>query len=932
MIGSIRLDGVWHFYADEEMKYMGFPPAHAAFTDTLRLPGTTAQGHKGKGPGEPEEGGLTERWPFRGNAWFRREVRIPENYRGKRMLLHLERTRNTVLWVNDTYIGRQISLCTPHIYDLSDFSGADTLSLYLCVDNALYPTKGGHMTSPDTQTNWNGVTGDISLQFFDENSILRIRALPDAGSRTVTLLMRCVGTVNMLKAEGGWFDQNGRVGDIPSQVLSVSKRPDGLCAVTVRLGSRAPLWDEYDPVIGTLTLRPFGSSDASDVSFGLTDFQARDGRFYSHGREVFLRGKHDGMLFPLEGAAPTDVESWLRVMCIAKEYGINHYRFHTCTPPDAAFTAADLLGIYMEPELPFWGTLQAPGEEGYSAEEQGYLIAEGRRILNTFSNHPSFTMFSLGNELWGNAERMGEILRYYKQKEKRILFTQGSNNFQFWPNTLPEDDFFCGVRLSGDRLIRGSYAACDQPYGHIQVQRPSTLHTYDEAIRPGQTAQTDERGAAEIEIQYGTGVKKVHVDHAVQGLVPQIPVVSHEVGQYCTYPDFREMEKYKGVLEARNFGIFRDRLEKAGMGERAVDFFECSGKLAADCYKAEIETAMRSKELSGFQLLDLQDFSGQGTALVGMLDAFMDSKGLITAEEWRGFCSDCVLLGVFPEYVTTGEIEMQILVRHHAPDEIHDKLHYSIQRGARLIEEGDLDVHIKGQGLFSVGTIRAALPKASRIHQVRVTLALPRSQNAYTLWQYPDAPMPDLTAVKGVCVTDDLEAALEGLSAGNRVLFLPRSAAGGIPGTYCTDFWCYPMFRSICESMGKEPPVGTLGLCIDKRHPALAEFQCERWTTPQWYDLVTHADCAVLDGLPIQPIVQMIDNFERNHKLGLLFECKVGTGQLLCCTARLDEISGRPEVAQFTKSLIEYMTSASFKPMQGLSPAQLRALFTAEGS
>ena len=73
-----------------------------------------------------------------------------------------------------------------------------------------------------------------------------------------------------------------------------------------------------------------------------------------------LRGKHDGLIFPKTGYAPTDVNEWLRVLGIAKSYGINHYRFHTCCPPDAAFTAADLLGIYMEPELPFWGTIALP--------------------------------------------------------------------------------------------------------------------------------------------------------------------------------------------------------------------------------------------------------------------------------------------------------------------------------------------------------------------------------------------------------------------------------------------------------------------------------------------------------------------------------------------------------------------------------------------
>ena len=55
-----------------------------------------------------------------------------------------------------------------------------------------------------------------------------------------------------------------------------------------------------------------------------------------------------------------------------------------------------MLGIYMEPQLPFWGTIQAPGEEGFNEEEQNFLIAEGFRMLDAFGSHPSYCMMSAG--------------------------------------------------------------------------------------------------------------------------------------------------------------------------------------------------------------------------------------------------------------------------------------------------------------------------------------------------------------------------------------------------------------------------------------------------------------------------------------------------------------------------------------------------------
>ena len=923
MIHTIPLGGMWHFYADEEKHYTGFLPEGRLFTDTVTLPGTTATNGKGRSNEKREDGCLTEVHPYSGQAWFRRTVHIPKAMRGRRLELFLERTRITRLWVNGAYVGTQDSLVAPHIYDLSAWSSSAELMLHICVDNTGYPTRGGHMTSVDTQTNWNGITGEMSLRFYDDNCIRRVRVETDAAARRVTLRLYTEGDIHMLKAEGEWTSLNGKVADIAPQVLTAEPAEDGSRTVTVQLDKAAPLWDEYTPVVGHLTLRPFGSKDVTEVTFGLADLRADGHRFTSHGRPVMLRGKHDGMAFPLTGAAPTDVESWLRVMQTAKSYGIDHYRFHTCCPPDAAFTAADLLGIFMEPEICFWGSLHAPGEEGYDAAEQTYLIEEGRRMLETFGHHPSFCLFSLGNELWGSKERMGEVLRYYRQFEHRILFTQGSNNFQFWPSILPEDDFFVGVRLGEGKLLRGSYGSCDKPLGHVQSERPSTMHCYDPIIRPAVPADAADGGAQEIEIQYGTGVKKVRIDSAAGGLIPTKPVVTHEIGQYVTYPNFDEIPKYTGVLQARNFEIFRERLTAAGMADRARDFFLCSGKLAVQCYKEELEAAMRSELIAGFQILDIQDFPGQGTATVGILDAFMDSKGLVEPETWRGFCSDSVILGMFPSYCITDRFEMQVKLRHHAPTPVRETLHYTIHRGHTVAAKGTIDVRVDGQGLFDLGKIAFDLKPASSVHRIDVELSLSHTSNRYRLWQYPAQEMPSLESVDTVCVTSDLAEAKAKLAEGGRVLFLPGRLANSVEGFYCADFWCYPMFRSISESMGRDVPVGTLGLCIDHKHPAVRGTRCERWSTPQWYDAVTHADLAILDGTNVTPIVQMIDNFERNHKLGLLFACRVGRGSLLVCTARLMEAADRPEIRQLAACLMHYAASPDFIPTASLTEADL---------
>ena len=426
-------------------------------------------------------------------------------------------------------------------------------------------------------------------------------------------------------------------------------------SLKVDLTSSAELWDEEKPAVYRLDVicsRADATVADTFVWCGLRSFTTDGTNFVINGRKTFLRSKHDGMIFPKTGYAPMHAAGWLHVMKISRNFGINHYRFHTCCPPEAAFIAADLLGIYMQPELPFWGTFNGPEDEGYQKEAQEFLEAEGFRMLEAFSNHPSYCMMSMGNELWGNAAALDVLLAKYKAYRPHVLFTQGSNNFQWVPNIQPHDDFFSGVRFTIDRQIRGSYAMCDKPLGHVQTDAPGTRFNYDAAICPDYVSAAPEVSAdGTIEIQYGTGVKRVKLTEAQAELIPEVPVVSHEIGQYETFPDFGEIDRYTGVLKARNLAEFRRRLDEKGMLDFAGDYFRNSGALAVACYKDELETALRSSQLGGFQILDIQDFTGQGTALVGVLNSFMENKGLVSAKDWRSFCSDAVIQAEFDSYI-----------------------------------------------------------------------------------------------------------------------------------------------------------------------------------------------------------------------------------------------------------------------------------------
>ena len=953
MKSKTDLSGMWEFCLDGDKKGMEQEFYNRHFSDTIALPGTTSEAKKGGRREKREIGYLTEPYHFEGYAWYGREVEVKDYQPGDQVILKLERTRKSYVWIDGVFVGSRESFCTSHIYDLTAYLMQGRGHLSVMISNVDYKAPGGHMTSPDTQTNWNGILGEISLRVYRgvrlkdvfAESCWKKRQLKIAVNAAVddkiSQFYAKLAVSLCKKGESvNWFCES-----VPVQLTA------GANEITHTFdlkGQNEPEgWNEYTPVLYEMRVEISGETsggtyaDEKKICIGFRDLTTDERSFYLNGQPLLLRGKHDGMIFPLTGYAPMDVQSWEKVFLTAKDYGINHYRFHTCCPPEAAFVAADEVGMYLEPELPFWGTIAAEGEPEYDKTRQEFLKQEGYDILREYGNHPSFLLFSLGNELWGNPKVLDEILGDYKAVDRRHWYVQGSNNFQFVPTVLVNDDFFCGVRFSKERLFRGSYAMCDAPQGHVQVKRPEMEYSYDDEIRPAQKAEM-ESGVGEIEIQFGTGTKKVKAE-GKEELIPHIPVVSHEIGQYETYPDYREIEKYTGVLVPENLKIFKERLEQAGMVHMAQKFFQASGKLAVQCYKRELETAFKSRELAGFQILDLQDFTGQGTALVGILNAFMENKGLITADDWRSFCSDCVLMLSFPSFVYEEGMKFsyRILFSNMNPTELKDaRIVVTMQNkvtGERMRNETER-MHFTQTRLseYADGTFRIPECGVPQVYEVHVEIEGSSIENSYEIYAFPKchSKLGDVVNILRQkadtlpVITDRYEELKRAVAEGRKVLFFGTGIrdAYAMIGTYCTDFWCYPMFASISESMNRPKPVGTMGLYIRSEHPALAEFVTEEYETPQWWDIVTEEKNAILDGTDIEPIVWVIDNFARNHRLGLIYEAKVDNGSVLFCQPDLlhkDEIAAK----WLFYSLYQYAASERFVPEQTMEPGQIEKMY-----
>lgn len=880
---KIDLSGQWQVKLDAE-KQETMPQA---YPETMMLPGTTSAAGLGMPNPAKETGCLTDAYRFEGAVWFMRTFTAGD-WTGEQTMLTLERTRKTTVYLDGRPIGHQESLCTPHRYFLPPVHAGEH-TLVIRVDNTEYPTRGGHLTSPDTQSNWNGITGEISLTVA-HTLLTDLTVRPDLRRGCLRVHGHIIGA------------PDGVAGIVlPGQMEHLLPYRRGVLDGECPLKGNEAFWDEAHPEIHTISIDLDG--DVYETTFGLRDVRTLGRRLLINGRETFLRGKVDNLLYPKTGYTPTDVASWMTILGIAKEYGINHYRYHTACPPDAAFTAADLLGMYMAPELPFWGTVAEEGEEGYDERERDFLFQEGFRILREYGHHPSFLWLSLGNELWGSKDVLNRMMRAYREADDTKLYSSGANNYQFVPDVLDEENVFVGVRLGRERLIRGSYAMCDAPQGIVQTTAPESVSNYDASIVPETLGQSGEAG--KVQIQYGTGVKEVDAQSA-DALIPDVPVISHEVGQYVFYPDFSEIPHYTGPLKPRNIEAMRENLERAGLYGEHEAFFRQTGHLAVDCYKREIETLLRSREVSGFQLLDLQDYTGQGTALVGVLNAMMENKGLISAEKWREFCAGTVVLGEFASFtgVMGEDIRFDVQISECDPEKQHTCIRCTLMDGERELYACDVTPGARQGRLtdavsvtFPAECYRDAMQE--RITGLTVVLTLADgTRNHYPIWLIP--PIDIRITREGIEKDGRMVAFVSAEEKADDAAIVVPSAEGQLPAEYCTDFWCYPMFRSISESMGKPVPVGTMGLSIDTASPLLKRFAQEDYTTPVWYAIL---QTAYVQRLPadIRPAVQMIDNTERCARLGILYQ-QDGLWHL---TARLWEKPNDPTVRALAWSLWE---------------------------
>ena len=595
-----------------------------------------------------------------------------------------------------------------------------------------------------------------------------------------------------------------------------------------------------------------------------------------------MRGTLECCIFPLTGYPPTDTTAWKRIINICKAHGLNHIRFHSWCPPEAAFKAADELGFYFQVECSSWCWGIGNGKP-----IDQWLYDEADAILKAYGNHPSFMFFAYGNEP-GGPERGAKYLRkwvpHYKQKDSRRLVTSGSG----WP-LIEENDF----HVTPKPRIQGWG---QQLKSRINSQPPETTMDYSSFVR-----------------QY-----------------PNQAVISHEIGQWCVYPNFDEIKKYTGVLKPKNFEIFRDFLRQKHMLDQAHDFLMASGNLQTLCYKEDIESALRTPNFGGFQLLDLHDFPGQGTALVGVLDPFWDSKPYVNPAEYKRFCGAVVPLARLEKRIFTSSetLSAQIDISQFGPDDLTDViLKWSLlDTAGEAVKEGTLTKDTLPAGdLYTVGNIDTSLSElpAPAKYKLQVAIDKTDAMNDWDIWIYPETV--ETKAPEDILLTGTLDKnTLNHLKKGGKVLlaFDPKRVKTDVKLGFSSIFW------NTAWTGGQAPH--TLGILCDPDHPALGAFPTEYHSNWQWSEPIQNAAVIDMDHLPkeLRPIVQVVPDWFEPKRLGLIFEAAVENGSVLICSIDiLNNLENQPVLRQLRYSLLKYMDSETFKPGTKVDIRSLKSLY-----
>ena len=858
----------------------------------------------------------------------------------ERLFVRVERARALRLFVDgaESCIFRQGTLSTPYIFELTGVTPGEHEFTFLS-DNS-YPGMPktaicySSAATDETQTNWNGILGECSMYTRPQNFIDSLRVYPRAvkkeeknkadsyvidvcvelapGAKEILIDAKMVLQSETLAAGNLENTQKlteifGCAGENLMETGAEAQENQKTVEIWFRnlpLRENVKLWDEAEgnlyemaAILDSGMAAEYGDDivDECQIRFGIRSFGDNgSGRLALNGRTIFLRGEANCAEYPETGHPPMTIPEWKEMLLKYRSYGINCVRFHSHCEPEAAFAAADELGMLLQPELSHWDPKNAFGTE----ESYRYYRAELTAILKTYANHPSFVMLTLGNELQAQGkgrERMRELVRTAKRLDPTRLYANGSNAFYGEEGCDSESDFYTSQSCK-NVVIRGTFSGMR---GYINENYPSADHAYDAAM-------------VEIRKEY-----------------PK-PVFSFEVGQFEVLPDFEELKSFHGISDPMNLKLIKKRVEERGLLPSWKKYVEATGELSRLAYREEIEAAMRTRELSGISLLGLQDFPGQGTALVGMMNSHMESKPYLFArpERFREFFRESRIFVKLPRYTyEEGEyLTAEVGVANFGKDSISGELVWTLGyrdcavntgSGEFLYGRADRQKNCPPGTYTSLGRLDIPLEVKGVSAAFMLTVSMGDCTSTYPVWVYKKASPECPKNVYETRVFDEQTRAV--LQNGGRVYLSPDADEESLPYSiktqFTTDFWSVGTFAD---------QEGGMGQLIDTEHPIFKEFPTDLHTDWQWWIMATKR--AVILPHPMKMIITEMDSYAFLRPMAQLIEFRCLKGKVLLSTMELHKSQQYPEARALQAAIYTYLSGENFEPAEELAEEELSTL------
>ena len=859
-VGSDELDlaGTWHVAAKD-------------IAGDISMPGTLCQAKLGrrwtredfrKCLDYPQQQALVQEFQYVGKAAYTRKIVLSEQDCAGELELFLDR----VMWESRAFFdGRDLgavdSLGTPHVHRIPHgLATPGEHEVRIVVDNSRRYgfSRYSHSYGPSMQAVWNGVLGRIAIRRAHPLRGARVFAeAPARGRLRVEVPTPFAASRDTVSVSG-------------LGVAEVSEKPspfrEGWKMLTLALDAEPECWDEFHPALYTLTLRDAATGFTHSIRFGFRTIAVNGRKLMLNGRELFLRGNIENANFAHDGLPWTDKADWLRMFRTLKEEdGINMFRFHSWAPPQAAFDAADELGILLAPEAGIWSDrwmtdVQHPG---YGGTVDGFVQRELAALVDAYGNSPSFFSLGIGNELGAsNFDVMGEWIAAVKKHDPRRLYFASTAR-----KITAADDYSVSHVIPGYGLCR------ERLYPHTDW------------------------------------------DYTKAWAAAKLPTVAHEIGQWPVFPIYEELlPKFTGSMRPWNLTRHYDTAKRNGTLRFEREYHVASAKLNRLIYKEEVESFLRTRDCAGLELLNVQDFTGQCEALVGWRDPFYDLKSGFTnmppfSTVWGRTC----YLARFPKFVwTVGEkYEARLQLRNlgDSPIPAGTDFPYDLagQKGnlrlAAALRPGD----IADLGVVSI-------PLVTSMTKEKQTLRFGR--NSWNFWVFPKedkCQWPD-----GVVETADVDEMKKALAAGCTVVYRggsfqsSRSSVSGIGFSgekVLADF--RPVYWSAKWFPAENATAAKLGTWFDVSHPVFAGFPTEDFTDWQWFGIVGGVVTHRLCGLPAdyRPFALSVSDFHFAFLAATMFEVKVGKGRLFVCGYDLDR--DNPETKRLRASIAAYLSGSA---------------------